>query len=124
MSRRNTSSPIKISAAFSARLDALAPSDTVRALVLLDTAREDSGGRRSKRSDRQTAVETVRQAAERAFRFLDETLDSYPGRRLAAKASALGTVPVETTRDGIRALADSGWVKAVLEDQKVSLAGT
>ena len=37
------------------------------------------------------------------------------------RANALGSLPVETTSSGILALAESGHVKAILEDQEFSL---
>ena len=52
---------------------------------------------------------------------IDEILKKHDGRRLARRPDALGSLPVETTAAGIRALARSRWVQAVFEDQPIHL---
>ncbi len=50
---------------------------------------------------------------------IDELPKRYGGRRLAAQPDALGSLPVETTAAGIKALAVCESVRGVLEDQEV-----
>lgn len=111
----------KISDQFSARLDQLRPRQKVRAIVMLDAGQPAPASRREARVRRGMAVAAVRDAAEAALPDLDRILERHQGRRLADHADALGCVPVEATADGISALAQSEHVKAILEDQPISL---
>jgi hypothetical protein len=52
---------------------------------------------------------------------LDHILERFDGKRLGTSLDALGCIPVETTAEGIYALAASKHVKAILEDQPISL---
>jgi hypothetical protein len=52
---------------------------------------------------------------------IDRPLTHFGGKRLALGVNALGSVPVESTPDGITALASLDSVKAILEDQPISL---
>ena len=60
-------------------------------------------------------------AACRCIAGISGVLELHGGRCLADAPDALGAVPVETTVAGIKALAASKHVKAILEDQPVSL---
>ncbi len=112
----------KISSEFSARLARLGPRDKVRAFVLLRTSATGSGtSARQNRADRKAAVQAARKSAERALTAIDGILKEHDGRRLARRPNALGSMPVETTPAGIKALASSRWVQAVLEDQPIHL---
>ena len=115
----------KISPAFSARLARLQPQQKIRAMVLLhvDVPGKLSGQRQS-RAERQAMIERIRESVEPALTEIDDILDHYTGKRLAASVNALGAVPIETTAAGINALAASDRVKAVLEDQAISLLST
>ena len=117
----NTAQHSKISGEFAARLDRFGPQQKVRAIVLLriKETRTAMTQRRS-RVDRQATIEAVRQSAEQAFGEIDGILERFDGRRLA-DVNALGSIPVETTARGIAALAASEHVKAILEDQPISL---
>lgn len=111
--------PAKISRELAARLSQLRPEQPVRAIVMLGTGAAASPGRSQGR--REAAVAAVRQAAEAVLPDLDEILKRFDGRRLAAHADALGCVLVEASPQGIIALADSEHVRAILEDQPISL---
>jgi len=111
--------PAKISRELAARLSRLRPEQPVRMIVMLDTGAAEPAGR--SRARREAAVSAVRQAADAALPDLDEILKRFGGRRLAAHADALGCVPVEATPQGIAALAGSEHVKAIFEDQPISL---
>lgn len=114
----------KISAGFRTRLARLGPDQKVRALVVLRTGQ---GGRasavRQSGPERAAAVEAMRKQAEQSLEEVDAILEQFKGTRLRAEPDALGTVPVETTAEGIEGLAASERVQAVLEDQAVSLPG-
>ena len=107
---------------FRARLSRLAPDDKIRVMVLLRTAPpgEPSEGSAT-RERRQESVERMREAMAPALADLDAALKRHGGERLAPAASALGSIPVEITVRGIDALAELQHVKAILEDQPVSL---
>lgn len=108
----------KISREFATRLDRLARNDKVRAVVLLRTpGGPEPSGKRQSPEERAAAVEAMRTSAERALGDVDQVLAQFGGKRLAKKPDALGSIPVETTPDGIRALASSRRVQAILEDQ-------
>ena len=112
--------PTKISRELDSRLRSLPPEGMVRALVLLATGVPAAArSRRLSRDERRSAVAAIRQAGAGALDRIDEILAGHSGTRLAA-AGSLGTIPVETTASGIRALAASDQVKTILEDQKIA----
>lgn len=119
-SSNNNFQAAKISSQFNVRLSRLGPKQKVRAIVLLRMPIIESSTRQVSRTQRKALLENVRQAAESAFPFIDEILEQVGGKRLADSADALGSIPVETTAAGIRALAASEYVKAILEDQPIS----
>ena len=112
----------KIGSRFAETLGRLRPDQKVRAIVLL-RSHDSAGkaGRRGSSQQRQAAIEVVRQASEPALRDIDKILKRYKGTRLATYADVLGSIPVETTPAGISALASCEHVKAILEDQPISL---
>jgi hypothetical protein len=110
----------KISREFSLRLDRLQPRDKVRAIVMLRA--EGNGAaraRRPSRAERQEAAEKVSQSAEAALPEIDQILERFEGHRLAEHPNAVGAIAVETTADGVIALADADCVKTILEDQNI-----
>lgn len=120
---RKTRRSKKISAEFAGRLAGLGPKDKVQAFVLLRTSgTSDRSSARQDRAERKAAVQAARKSAEQALTAIDGILKKHDGRRLARRPNALGSMPVETTPAGIKALASSKWVQAVLEDQPVRLA--
>jgi subtilisin family serine protease len=112
----------KIGSRFAEMLGRLGPDQKVRAIVLLRLPGSDRGSRRRVASgERRAAVGALRTESEPAVRDIDKILERFKGTRLATHADALGSVPVETTPAGISALATSEHVKAILEDQPISL---
>jgi hypothetical protein len=112
----------KISAGFADRLKRLEPSDKVHAIVLLRTGDVTAPpGRRQSQAEREAAIEAIRSSAGEALAEIDEILERTKGRRVAGAPDALGSIPVEATPAGIRALASSKWVKAIIEDQSIQL---
>ena len=112
----------KISTAFRARLDRMNRQQKIRAIVVLRLAdTEVTPARRQSPSQRQAMIEAMRKSAKPALAEIDSVLRHFGGKRLAPTVNALGSVPVEATPDGITALADLDSVKAILEDQSISL---
>jgi hypothetical protein len=112
----------KISPEFDRRLAALDPSDRVQALVLLKVPRR--GGRagvRTTTADRARLLGAIDAAGARVVPEIDRILQDHGGRRLAERANALGSLPVETTPSGLRALAASTQVRAIIENQPMSM---
>jgi hypothetical protein len=112
----------KISPNFTSRLEKLSPNQKVRAIVLLNLESGAEGKtKRLSSAERKAAMESVRQSAQFALPEIDEILQSFEGKRLSDEVNALGSVAVETTAAGIISLAQSDRVKAILEDQPISL---
>ena len=113
----------KISPEFSSRLARMSPDQKVHAVVVVATnAAKGRASRRQTREERKSAIESVRKSARVALEQVDKTLEEFSGRRLQSDVNALGTITVEATPAGINALARSKSVKAILEDQRVTLA--
>ena len=113
----------RISREFAQRLDGYEGGATVRVAIVLDApALPRVTGRAKPRDRRQQIVRETRAAANTAIDEIDEVIEEYGGRRLAESADALGSIAVETTALGIRALANIKNIKAILEDQPVFLA--
>ncbi len=112
----------KISPEFLARLNGLNGRQKVRAIVLLRTAgaKKARGGRQTP-AERRKAVAAVRRSAEAVLPEIDRLLGQFDGRRLADGVDALGAIPVETTAEGVNALAALEQVRVIVEDQSVSL---
>ena len=112
----------KISPELDKRLAVLSVDDRIHAIVLLESPRDrDPEGARPTRAQRRTIMQRLRNHGEQVLPEIDSVLARFSGRRLADQVNALGSLPVETTAAGIRALAESDRVKAILEDQPVSL---
>ena len=67
-------------------------------------------------------IAEIKQSSAAALEEVDGVLARFNGQRLGKEVDALGSVLVETTAQGIKELAASKHVKAVLEDQPVTLA--
>ena len=112
----------KIGPRFAETLCHLRPGQKVRAIVLLRSDNSaGTAGRRGSSHQRQAAIEAARRASEPGLREIDRILDRHKGTRLATHADVLGSIPVETTAAGVSALASSEHVRAILEDQPISL---
>ncbi len=115
----NQPSPQKLSAEFASRLAQLAAGEVVRAIVLLATRVDAPKGRRPTANERRVIAELVRRQAEQALPEIDAILEDYGGERYSPRPDVLGSVTVETTVDGISALAASEKVVRILEDQSI-----
>jgi len=107
----------KISPMFAERLAHLAPGERIQAIVLLETPSTCVDGRRRSSEQRKVQLDAVLRAATHALDEIDEILKYHDGQRISLGADALGSVVVETTVEGISALAASDKVRAILEDQ-------
>jgi hypothetical protein len=115
----------KISRPFQSRLGTLGRSGRVRAIVMLNApAASQPSGVKPARGGRQAAVDEVRRSALPGLTEIDGVLSRFEGKRFADQVDALGCVPVETLPDGIRALARLECVKAIMEDQPITLLKT
>jgi len=112
----------KISPEFARRLDRLRPGAVARAIVLLDTgpAPVAAPGRPSKAA-RKAIAATIQTAAAAALVEVDHLLERSGGRRLAPGPDLFGSIPVEAPASALLALAGSDHVRALLEDQPLSV---
>jgi len=123
MARRSRKPPKpKISPEFARRLARLAPEAMARAIVLLDTgpAPAAAPGRPSK-AERKAIAEAIQTATKPAVAEVDRLLECSGGRRLAPGPDMFGSIPVEAPASALLALAGSEHVRALLEDQPLSL---
>ena len=120
--RNDDSTAETISEPFRERLSRLGPKERVRAIVLIRTpaGQRRGTGRRQSREERRATVAAIQSAAASALEELDRILGQHDGKRLAESPDALGSIPIEATADGVRAVAESPLVEAVLEDQAIS----
>lgn len=108
-----------ISREFATRLDHLDAKKKVRAVVMLRVGNGAGHAKRPTRSERATLIRNTRKTASAALPSIDRILKRHHGKRLSEDVGPLGNIVVEATADGIRALAASEHVKAVLEDQSI-----
>jgi hypothetical protein len=123
MTRRSSKSPKpKISPQFARRLAELAPDAIARAVVLLDIgpAPAVEQGRPSKAA-RRAIAESIQKATEPALAEVDRLLECSGGRRVRQGPDLFGSVPVEAPARTLLALAESEHVRALLEDQPLSM---
>jgi len=120
--KKTLSEKKKISPEFAARLEHLGPREEVRAIVLVRTSgAQGPTDAPQSREGRKAAVKATRRSAEQAMEDIDGILARFHGQRLADHPDALGSLPVETTAAGIKALTSSQWVQAIMEDQPIHL---
>jgi len=111
----------KISSEFASRLIHFESQQKVRVVVLLNAKdTEKSNPKRQSRAERKAAIEAIRKSAKQALSDIDNILERFGGQRLSDDPDSLGSISIEITADGIKALAESEWVNAILEDQKIS----
>lgn len=122
MSHANNLQQSKISPDFLARLSDLGERQKVRAIVLLRAGETNKArARRQTPAERREVIAAVRRSAEAVLPEIDRLLERFGGRRLTDGVDALGSIPVETTAEGVNALAALDQVKVIVEDQPVSL---
>ena len=125
---RNGSSPSeeaeryagKISDEFARRLARLSPGQSVRVVILpAPYMVNDSSSGRVRGEERQAILREARSRSEETFAEIDHVLAEAGGKRLTECGNALGSIVVETCRQGIAAIVGLNWVGAVMEDQAI-----
>jgi hypothetical protein len=110
----------KISSEFATRLTHLEPQQKIRVIVLLQIqGNEEPIERRPSRIERQARINEVRARADKALGHIDSIIQCFDGKPLAQSPDSLGAIPIEITVEGAKALAQSGIVRAVIEDQDI-----
>lgn len=110
----------KVGPEFRDRLAHLSGKALVHAVLLVQQAAAgNGGGRRTRGSTRAALVEAGKRSAAEGLGEIDAILKKTGGHRLADAPDLLGSLPIETTAEGIVALAGSPRVKAILEDQQI-----
>ena len=112
---------LKFGQEFRGRLAGMEQGATARAILLLRVPERGSLTRRGNAQDRQEALRFVQEAAEASIAGIDAVLRRFGGSRLSEQPTAAGSLAVETTPEGLRALAELDAVRAVLEDQPLVL---
>ena len=113
---------LKISQEFATRLEHRKSNELLRAVVMLETATPTRGrGRRALRTQRKKLTEAMQHSVDAAAGDIAEILKKFGGRRLEHQLDTLGSLAVETTPAGIKALSECPRVRAILEDQSISL---
>ncbi len=120
MTEKRKKSNGKISSEFAARLHRLSPHEKVRAIVLISAKKQSQfSSKRQSLVERQVAIDTLQKSVEGALTDMTNILSKYDGKLLSKKPDNLGSIPIEVTAAGVKALATSKWVKAIIEDQKI-----
>lgn len=114
-------SPNKISSQFRSRLSKLAPNETIRALVLVNTPERSENSKRPTRQQRRDRIAAIQTAAETAVPKIDEVLARHGGQRLSENVNALGFISIQATNKALLAVAQLDQVKSIIEDQPISL---
>ncbi|UCE46711.1 MAG: hypothetical protein JSW47_13965 [Phycisphaerales bacterium] len=112
----------KLGAEFRLRLSQAEPDDRIRAVIVLNIAPPTAA--RAGRLSREAKERTARRMKEVATELLpeiDSVLRDYHGKRLTEDVDVLGTISVEAPAAGLLAVARCDTVRAVLEDQDISL---
>lgn len=108
----------KISSEFACRLKNLAPQQKVSVIVFLSVDAGRRNNSRLSRAERRVAMEGIRHSGKQALDYIRKIIQDFGGKQLA-DPDVLGSVPIEITVAGVKALAASDAVKAVVEEQKI-----
>ncbi len=111
----------KISPEFLARLNRLDSKQTVRIIVMLFASGKKTAKRRQSPDEREKPLKAILETTQQAVYDIETVLKEYGGQKLASKPNALGCLPIETTVPGVNALTSLQEVKAIMEDQPISL---
>lgn len=117
----NDSSKQKISPEFAARLNSYPPTARVRVIVLLKSANLQitNNSQRQNRLERKAAIKVMQDSVKQSWEIVDRLITNFDSKKLATKPDVFGAIPLEITPPGVRALALSDAVKAVIENQKI-----
>lgn len=111
----------KISPKFAAKLSSYPPNATVRAMVLLQRENPQTlnNSHRQSRQERKAAIQAMQESVKQSWEIVDRIVRDFNGKTLAQSPDALGAIPIEITPDGIKALASSDAVKAIMESDRI-----
>lgn len=110
----------KISSEFACRLNNLAPQQKVSVIVLLKLDNFDNPVNcRLSRAERRAIMEGIRNSANKSLDYIRKILQDFDGKQLAESPDVLGSIPIEISVAGVKALAASEAVKAVMEEQEI-----
>ncbi|GAB1538656.1 hypothetical protein NUACC21_13190 [Scytonema sp. NUACC21] len=110
----------KISSEFACRLSNLAPQQKVSVIVLLKLENFDEPVNcRLSRAERKATIEGIRNSANKSLGYIRKILQDFGGKQLAESPDALGSIAIEISVAGVKALAASDAVKAVMEEQEI-----
>ena len=116
----NDSSKQKISPEFAARLNSYPPTAKVKVIVLLQGANSQvNDSRRQNKLERKAALQAMQDSVKQSWQIIDRLIQDFDGRKLTPKPDALGSISLEITPDGVRALATSDAVKAIIQNQTI-----
>ncbi len=94
----------------------------VRAVVMLETERTAKRtGRRASRMQRKMLTEAAQRSVEAAADDIAEILERFGGHRLGRNLDTRGSLAGEPPPAGIKALTECPQVRAIVEDQPLSL---
>jgi len=111
----------KIGPEFLNRLNRLDPEQKIRIIVMLFIGGKKTRNKRLTHAKRSEKMKDILKLSQKAIFEIDHTLEKYGGQKLASKPNALGSLPIEITVSGVNALASLKEVKAIMEDQPISL---
>ena len=119
----NKSPQEKISLEFAAKLNSYPATAKVRVIVLLESVNPERNHNslRQSRLERKAAIKAMQDLVKQSWQIVDRLIEDFDGKKLAIKPDVLGAIPIEITPAGIRALAVSDAVKAIIEDQQIHL---
>lgn len=111
----------KISSEFACRLGHLAPQQKVSVIVFLklESNFDNPVNSRLTRAERRATMEGIRNSATQALGYIKKIIQDFGGKELAERPDALGSIPIEISAAGVKALAACDVVKAVLEEQEI-----
>ena len=120
MSNIDLSHRPKISPEFATRLMTLEPQQKIRVIVLLQIPEtENKTVKRQTRIERKNTIQFVRNNANLALANITTILQNFEGKTLTEQPDLLGSIPIELTAPGVTALAQSEFVKTIIEDQPI-----
>jgi hypothetical protein len=120
MANINLSHPSKISPEFATRFMTLEPQQKIRVIVLLQIPEtENKTVKRQTRIERTNTIQSVRNNANQALANITTILQNFEGKTLTEQPDLLGSIPIEITAPGVTALAQSEFVKTIIEDQPI-----
>ena len=120
----NDSSKQKISPEFATRLSRYPSTTKIRVIVLLEGTKPElnNNSDRQNRLERKASIKAMQDSVEQSWQMVDQLIKDFDGEKLAPRPNALGSITIEITPLGIKALASSDAVKTIIENQKIYMS--